>query len=476
MTQHQSQQINTRILNKNHQRDAGLIAPIKGTEKFATQRSKILRSKSGQQIKAILNSSTDFDITVYGAAIQKSGNLKDIESCNNIMQLLANRNIMPDVNIFNILFQAFKLNQRMDYVGKYLEQMINIYDIQPDLITANTLLAIFTKHGDVTIAHKIWSEIMPKYNLAPNERTYAALIQIYGKNGNIQQAMQFYEEMKSKLNIQPTLFTQTIMIRAFTQNNQIKNALNIKYEMEQNGQALDAQCYVCFVGFYLKDTLHFNPYETLKLIQEYESKCKEANDIIMNLKFAANLKLLENANETQQKNQLFDTLTRTLPGERISIGLPHWNDSCAKIVLLSHLVYYNDNERHVIGQCFDRLCQIGAIGYWFYCKHVGRWMIDLHGFGYKEVKFILYYLLSCKYDYLIEVMGYEWIIICGKGLSTDPLSKQSQIGIKNYIMNELKGFNIDSKTKEFNSGRIMLNVNDVIAYVQRKKNTKKQGL
>eukprot|EP01084_Bolivina_argentea_P071947 130691_1 len=468
-TQHINAQVNERIIKDTFDRSVGRKSSISGSEEFSATRQQIFRSNSAKQIKNILKAGTNFDNSVYGAAIQKCGQLQDIDACISIMQMLSKRHIIPDSTIFGTLFQAFRINQRTDYIDEYIAQMIDYYNVKPNIHIATTLLTCFTKTGNVDKAEQIWDQIIVKYNLRPDIRTYQTMIQIHGQNGNSEKAEQFYVEMKHN-GIEPDLMLQTTMIRAYIKCDQIDKAFNIKITMERNGQQLDAQCYTAFIGVYLKDS-HLQPHKTLQLIEECECKCvmrqSKDIDVIMDLKFAAYMKVFEIEYDKKKKDMLFQTLTEILPQERMSKGLNQWNNKIAAMILRVYALHYeNDFTNIKVIKCFELFCELKLLGYWYYCKNVSRWMIDLHGFGYDEISFIIHYLLNRKLKELVDTMGHDWIIICGKRLGTVPTSKDLQIGIKQFIIEQLKSYNISCQTNSTNKGRLSLNIKDVRNHVK----------
>eukprot|EP01083_Nonionella_stella_P271868 921708_1 len=444
---------------------------IRGSETFARQRSQIFKSESVDAIRRILNSSKDLDITVYTAAIQKSGKLNDVSFCKTIMQLIESRDVPPDGPLFSTLFHAFKINFRMDCCDQFLKKMTDQCKVTPNLVIANALLGGCVKTGDVQRAQRYWQDMITEYNLIPNDMTYMIMIQIYGQHGNITKCKHLYAQLLEN-NVVPTVRTKTAFMHAYIRNNCIEDALQMKHHIEQDECVLDLRGYMPLISFYMKDTTHFDPKETLRLIDECKSRNKMAqlDDIMMNLKFAANLKLLMNATDQHRKDQLFKKIVVTLPQQRKLNGLSEWNGSCAKSVLQAYLVYYNyEYDNADIMRQFKTFCEeLHVLGYWFNCEYSNQWILDLHGYNYDEVKFVLYYILNQRLDELIQAMGYKWVIVCGKGLMTSPISKESQLGIKQFIMNELKLYGISSSVHKRNSGRIILKEQDVKRFVNQR--------
>eukprot|EP01084_Bolivina_argentea_P311506 539215_1 len=83
-----NQQAAEHIKKMNANRQCMSICPrrkhLEGSQAYAQYRKKIFKSKTIRQIEQILRSRDDFDVTVYTAAIQKSGYLRDIDFCTDI--------------------------------------------------------------------------------------------------------------------------------------------------------------------------------------------------------------------------------------------------------------------------------------------------------------------------------------------------------------------------------------------------------
>eukprot|EP01083_Nonionella_stella_P007141 20636_1 len=442
---------------------------VKGSTAFVKQRSLILKSKSVHEIDRILHSQTDFDSSVYSVAIKRAGRLRDINYCMKIERMVEKRNVTRDSVFYTTLFEAFNLNRRPFLCDKYLEQMVGIYRVVPDVFTINALLSGCMSTGDVDRAEKIWNAFILKYNIDADVALYTTMIRICGQQGFLVKAKQFYDEFMQKLS-QPDIIMSTAMIQAYVKSNRIEEALLIKQELESAGLNLDFIGYLPLLGFYLKDTEHTNPNQVLQLLDECvaKNKLKKLPDTVLNIKHIAFLKLLEHCKTQEEKTKYFELILR-LPHERVQNGYEELDLESARIVLDAHLIYYNHNHSHnKIIQFFEECCVSRHFGYWYYDPKMKQWLLDLHGYNYNEVEFVLYYILNHKCDDLVRHMGYKWIIICGKSQGTDPSSKQSQIGIKQFTMDTLKNrFQIRSKVQTHNPGRLMLNHHDTKEFKRR---------
>ena len=462
----------TRSLNKFEQEDVGHRIKkekskvhsggqnfLKGAAEFDIHRSKIFKSKSIHELRKILDSRTDFDLSVYGAAIQKSGKLNDIDYCREIMNLIECRNIKPDITTFNQLFQAYTNNKRRDF-DKYITLMSK-YKIVPDVVTVSTLLGRCTRSGDVSDAETIWNNTIIKYNIKPNGHCILRMIQVYGQNGKLDKAKEYYDQLK-----QADLFVNSAMLRAYITNYDIEGALNLKQEMENNGQILDIPGYQSLSSFYLKDPRNLQPDQTLKLIEECKQKnqMKHLDDLLLNLKCTAYMKQLE---ITKDKT-ILSKITSDIPNERELAGVKRYNHECARYILESHLIYYNFDysEAEVIG-CFENLLiEHKALGYWKWNLEDEQWNIDLHNYSYQQVRFILHYIVTYDVNCCIEEMGYDWRIICGKRLGANASAKL-RTGLPAFIMEELGKIGIDSFVSERNPGVLCLDAKTVRGFVER---------
>eukprot|EP01084_Bolivina_argentea_P236248 397283_1 len=441
------------------------VSPLSGPNESKEIRSKILSENSPKKIIQFLNSTLlNADITIYTTAIKQCGKLKDIATCEKIMQLMQKRNITPNVYVYSILFHAFNQNNKPYFSDNYLNQMINIHKIKPDVFVLTTLFGGCTKHGNVKRAEKIL-KMFEQYNVSPNSFTYTELIDTYGQSGNFGKCQQLYDEMVSK-NIEQTAPIKTVLMHAYLKSNKIDIALNLKRNFEIEGYKMNEICYIPFVAFYVKPSEYFNPNESLKLFEECKAKnnTKHHSAAMINLKFVAYKKLMEMETNRDKKLEYFE-LIKTLPNERKLNELTPWNRDTARNVFDAYLIYYNNNFNHPdVIQCFNNLCRY--IGYWSVDKTTNKWILDLHGYNYEQAKFALYYLLMRKTDELVSEMGFEWKIICGKQQGSVPTSKVSQKGIKQFVVDRLQNeFKIESKTDLHNAGRIVLNSEHVKQHV-----------
>ena len=63
----------------------------------------------------------------------------------------------------------------------------------------------------------------------------------------------------------------------------------------------------------------------------------------------------------------------------------------------------------------------------------------------------------------------DWIIVAGKGLTTDPANKKSKNSIRQVIVDEIqKKYCIKCHIHKRNKGRIMLDNADIKLYISRK--------
>eukprot|EP01084_Bolivina_argentea_P156045 271928_1 len=461
--------INQRIQKEKQKRISGTQQFIEGSKEFANYRSKIFKSASVKEIHRILNSRTDFDASVYNAAIQKSGKLRNIDYCINIMDLMV-QHTKPDIYTFNQLFQAFRINDRADCDG-YMNKMINFYNIQPNIITAATLLGQCTKTGNIQRAEKIWKDIILHFRLKPHKQTYLAMIQIYGQTGAPGKAAQFYD-MMSKNGVEVDEHIQSAMLNAYIRNNQIENALALKTDIEKKGNVLDYVCYVPLISFYLKDSTDLNPIKSLQLVDECikKNQLNQVPDRIVNLKFVAYKKLLSIEKDKSKKSVYF-ALVNKQPNVRVLNGLSEWDRETARNVLDAHLIYYNKNfNSPQLIACFEHVCKY--IGYWIVDGKTNKWILDLHGYNYDQAEFALHHILTKKTDEVIGTMGFEWEILCGRQRSSVPSSKSSQTGIKQFIMDQLnRSFKIRSNVDFENDGKLKLNSVDVKKHLESLQST-----
>lgn len=201
--------------------------------KFADCARLISQSTSPAQIWDVLRSRPDFDITVYNTAIQKSGKLRDIDYCKQIMDLMQQREVRPTVVTFNVLFKALRTNQRMDLSGRYLDEMENLHGITPLITTANELLAGCIHQADAERADQIWNDVIMQHQLQPDRITYSTMIKIFGKSGDVNRAREFYDKMMADTNIEVDQSELNVMINAYNINDRADQASSLQETFEK---------------------------------------------------------------------------------------------------------------------------------------------------------------------------------------------------------------------------------------------------
>eukprot|EP01083_Nonionella_stella_P015430 43188_1 len=435
------------------------ITAAKGGKKFRKYRSRILDCHSIHEIDSIIQSKSHFDVKVYTAAIKRAGMLRDVFYCKTLMDIALNhRKLTPDTTLYSTLFHAFNLNYRPLYCDAYYQQMTDVYNLKPDIIVATSLLGGCTKNGDTTRAENIWNDVIIKHNLTPSKLTFVELIQSYGQSGDCVKARQWYDRM-IQYGIEPDSIVNAVMIKSYLRNNRIDEALALKHVMETNGQLLNLAGYMPLMSFYLKEE-YLDPGQTLKLVEECQRVCNlpKFTSQLVSLQCIAHLKLLQKEKNLVQKKVYFDVID----------SLSSY-DVNAHIFLEAYLDYYGgDVEHNKIVECFERFCLSKQLGYWYHDKVINKWIIDVHGYNYETVKFVLHYIMHRKAHQLIKEMNYDWIVVCGKGYQTSPMSKDSQIGLRQYIMDVLqKHHKIRCSLQLNNTGRLQLYPSDVHAFVQR---------
>eukprot|EP01084_Bolivina_argentea_P132909 234530_1 len=438
------------------------ITPGKGGKQFIEYRKQILKCNYIKEIDSILKSNDNFDIKIYTAAIKRAGMLKNVLYCKDIMRLaLKTRNLIPDLAMYGTLFHAFNLNNKPFYCDDYVKQMIDIYNLKPNIIIATTLLGGCTKNGNVERANNIYNDIILKYNLIPNKLTLTELIQTYGQNGDFINARKWYDKAMDNSCDDGSVSLNGAMMKAYIANDRIDEALEIKFQMSKN-QQINIAAYMPLIGFYLKDK-YLDAEKALQLIKDCVNECKftaSNGHELIDFKAVANLKLLQTNKDAALRKIYFEACKQC--------GRSHMNVKLAPIVLESYLEYYGHNFQNIeVIKCFETFCKAKFLGYWYYDKVMKRWIIDLHGYNYGTVKFVLYYIFNHKKQQLIKEMGFDWIIICGKRYHTNPTSKESQVGMKQFLIKILHHrYNIKSNVMSNNIGRLELCPKDVKRFVE----------
>eukprot|EP01084_Bolivina_argentea_P098986 177937_1 len=448
--------INVRKSNLEYLGYDSVVSPLR-SPRYLQMRKQILHCKSSSEIMNILSKSNDVNDTVYNAAIKCCGQLADWRGCKQIM------NIIPPTKLtsvtFGTLFTALASN--VDKPHTEADVFINKmreYNIKMTVITFNALLNGCKKIVYLNRAERLWADFFSEFDEKPNMISYIIMMDIYAINGQSDKTKAMFDDMISN-KITPDVVCYNILIKAYIKAGHIDCALQIKYQAENAGIQLIMQSYVPIIAYYLKDNAHHDPYKALNLIMKVESlELNETGwDIVYNLKMSVYLVLLKS--ETDKVK--YFSLINWMLSQRSCKGLSKYTKRNAHILLDSFLYFYgNDFDNDELLQLFKDLCKENFIGYVTWNFVYKKWEINLHGFSYELIDFVMYYVM--KYDmkkWLNENNG-DVIVVCGKRKSIDNDRKYAK-GIMQHVMELCKKWEIKCKINPINAGQILLSKTDI---------------
>ena len=248
------------------------------------------------------------------------------------------------------------------------------------------------------------------------------------------------------------------MLQVYLKNSQIEEALELKLNGEEH-QPLSPVGYLAFMNYYLTDD-HLDPAKGLEMMEE----CQRVNpkrkmlDNMLNLKFVAYNKLLLMSEDEAKRDEYFE-IVKQQPMARLEHGMAEYDLATAKNVFDAYLYYYNyDTNSTEIMEYFEKVSE--HIGYWQIDGRTGKKVLDLHRYNYDQIEFVLHYLLTVKKKELRDMMGYDWRILTGKRLSTNPRGRGRE-GIQSFVIKHLEeNYDITAKIDKWNAGIVKLNQTD----------------
>lgn len=462
--------------------DPYAILPLKGSDEFQDIRKQIFHAKDGKSIRKLLKtnlktSGIKYDLSVFTAAITKCGEIGDVESCIKIINTMYKKKISRDLNVYNILFRAFALNEKAYQYPSYLDNMVNKDKISPDIVTATILIGGCKLRGDIDLAQDIWNNIIIKFKLEPTDITYIQMLSVYATAAEPHKAQKTFKEMMEK-GIRPNHQSCGALMQCFSNCMDINNVIKIKQFMELKGIKLDSYHYRSLIAVYLKNRL---PLKALEIYNEYINKLNGdiPHESIVGFKNHIFKVLLEdNVNkgiDDKNTEHYYNMITKTNLDE-----IKGWFGSKSVVInrlkynLLESNILYHDTlkgDKKKATEIFKNICDKYKIGYWTKMDKTGKWILDFHSFGYIATKFLLEYLFIYEKDNILEMD--EVLILCGRGYHRDKYSSDNrhpdERGIMWFIQNELSLWSpipIRSQKCQDNFAVLRLFREDVIAYFE----------
>lgn len=457
-------------------------------------RREIGNAKSSSNVLDILLCKNDeiIDPSVYGKAMQKCDKLRDWYSVIKIMNILINnKKLIDKISIveFNIFFNAMTHSDSEKLMkienAKYFDIMINKFNLKPNIIIFSTLIKGCRGSGNLSyyhLAEKYFNLMINEYKLSPNSLIYTEMISVYSKNlkNNItdydvckNKAIELFIEYLKKMQkkqIQKDLCVFGAYLNIFTQIGDIDGINNAFSLIKENKFECNHVIYGNVMNGFLnakkprKCIEKFNEFEKELLLRKlypnntmYQFQCIALSNIIQ---FEHN-KLTFN-----QKFEIYKELKTVINQHRL------WkHPNIVSSLLSSIIILYHNKNPQLIVKIFELFVKKQLLGYYGYSnetQNVGEILIDLHGFQFIEIQFILLYIFGYKLqEWNVDDIYYLKLIVGKRSHSLNATK-----GLKEFVIEQLSTYNppILCDKDERNEGVLLIHKDQLLHYVRNKMN------
>jgi pentatricopeptide repeat protein len=175
------------------------------------------------------------------------GYRREIELKEKIMEIMRERDIVPDSNSITPLISLYGKSGELNKANALLE-MMKERGIARSVSTYSSLMKCYGK--DAAKVSDLYDQMIDD-GARPNVYIYTTMIDAYSKSGNLQKAIEVFDSMK-KDGIKPNVFTYTTMIDAFVKSGRIKKAIEVFDSMKKDEVKPDVNTYTTIIDAYAK--------------------------------------------------------------------------------------------------------------------------------------------------------------------------------------------------------------------------------
>ena len=439
---------------------------VSGSNECKAIRKKISKCTDAKQIIQIIKDNThnnSIDHTVFGAAIQRCGMLKNWSLALKIFELMNRCNIHKSIIEYTILLDVLCKNDQMKLALDILKQ----HNIKWDLPVFNSLIIGCKHRCNVKLAEKLWNKLHANA-LKPDLVTFNSMISVYARSGLMDKAETLYEQISD-----PDSVTFAAMMSGYAISKNKHKMMTMQHYMQQRGIKPNEIHFSCILKCYLSQN---EPFEALDFF-EYEIKQKlpreRINKLLIHQLCCAYLQIMETCVHSKRQ-KYFKIITKTLPNE---YGLYPANSLLFDALLLKY-----DEQWHRVVPHFERaIAQSELHGYWKESEF-DEWWIDLHQHSHRTARFILHYVLRYEGEYVqneIIQKDKNVVVLCGRGKHQEGRfqGERNRNSMKDLVRNELLSWNPPIRCMQYERERacLILDVEDVKAFLLEQvfKKTKK---
>lgn len=428
---------------------------------FFKELKEIRSSDSCEKIIQIVKHHKSNSPIVYTVAIKRCGQLRNVNACEQIMDILNEKNVIANTIVYNALFYAFSRNDRPWLCDPHFLKMEEL-NIVPNAALVCSWMYAYQRRINQSVVDRIWNKTMVKYGIKPDVALCNQMLIIdcyHGKYENIEKWVEIIIENGDK----PLHCTIGALIKAYAQSKQIKKMEEVKATaMEKYGIAMKPIHYISLMAGYLKVD---SPEMALEMHDECIVNYGQLNDTkLQNMKHVALLQLLKQETDQLKCDSLYANVMESTVHQK-EVKQAHFVLGQIKLQASIHYYGYDCNSPLLI-ETFQQLCHAYALGYWSKHWNTNEWIIDLHSFDYFSAEFILHYILNYESKDILDLK--RILILCGQRKHVCE-SKQDRIGLMGFLQQKLKLYEPTIDTREIDKVFLQLRKKHVHHYCKREK-------
>ncbi|KAM6584748.1 hypothetical protein CsatB_011750 [Cannabis sativa] len=180
------------------------------------------------------------------------GRSNDFKKMNQLMAIMNDKDIKPDVITYAILINRLCKSWRVDEAMEVFEKMsgeVGKYTVEPDVVIYNSLIDGLCKVGRQEEGLKLMEQMRSQNFCAPNAVTYNCLIDGFNKVGEIEKSLELFDQMKKDA-VPPSVITLNTLVDGMCRHGRINSAFQLFNEMQKDGVKGNAVTYTTLITAY----------------------------------------------------------------------------------------------------------------------------------------------------------------------------------------------------------------------------------
>ena len=334
------------------------------------------------------------DSSVFSVYFYGMGKWFQMKKCQEMYEILIKLDIKPDINVFDSLLngcvlQGYKV-EIYSYAQELWYQMIEIYGIKPNINIIISMLKIYSMQKDIDKSKELFYNYVINSNdkwIQNNDKIWHSYLKVFSNQGlisDMKEGLKLMKQYKDELKFNNSLYS--IIMSCYSNGNKPNKVIQYFNSM------INSNINPNFMNLFLKYLAYYSLQIKYDNINSNVYHSKIINDM---------------DNEFNQYNL-------------------EYNYKCDTLKLESYIQYYSNINPHKMVEFFES----NINKYPIYIKPN---MIDLHGYSFLNIQFILRYIFAYELHILKHYKTFH--IICGIA--------KSQNSIQNFIKNEILIWNTE---------------------------------